>query len=105
LSQSDKPERERIEVHVGSLEEAPEAVARAAQARRGEKPAEDRDWLHMCLVGEDRARLKRILAHLLTLDGAELADNESVSFAGAARYAFRKAADSLPAQLKEMAGG
>ena len=103
MSQSNEPERERIEVHVDSLEEAPEAVARAAQARRGDKTTEDRDWLHMCLVGEDRARLKRILAHLLTLDGAELEDNERVNFAGAARYAFRKAADSLPA--KELAGG
>lgn len=101
MSQTDK-QRERIEVHVESLEEAPEAVARAAQARRGDKTPEDRDWLHMCLLGEDRARLKRILGHLL--DGAERQDGESISFAGAARYAFRRCSETL-ADPKEAAGG
>lgn len=100
---SEKPELDHAEVHVDRLEDAPEAVSRAARARRGEKTPEDRDWLHMCLVGEDRARLKRILAHMLTLDSAELEDNESISYAGAARLAFRHFDEQLP--QREAEGG
>lgn len=87
-----KPEdRERVVVHVDRLEDAPEAVAQAHRARRGEKEPDDGDWLHMRLLGEDRARLKRILVEMLA--GAELGENESISFAGAARYAFRRCLD------------
>ena len=98
---STKPEeRPQVVVHVERLEDAPEAVARAHRARRGEKETDDGDWLHMRLLGEDRARLKRILGRMLVAD--ELGENESISFAGAARYAFRRCLDLAPA---ETAGG
>lgn len=84
---------ERIELHVESLEEAPEAVARAQHARRDEKAADDPDWLHLRLSPGDGARLKRILVHLL--DGAERQEGEGYTRAGAARFAFRKCVEQL----------
>lgn len=80
----------RVAVHVEHLEDAPRAVAATHRARRGEKEVDDPDWLHMRLLGEDRTRLKRIVAQMLELEETDREEGESISFAGAARYAFRR---------------
>lgn len=76
----------RVRVHVESIEDAADAVADAHRARRGEKS--DPDFLSMRLLGKDRPRLKRIVAQMLK--ETDLEEGESISFAGAARYAFRR---------------
>ncbi|MEY4548966.1 MAG: hypothetical protein RL685_5161 [Pseudomonadota bacterium] len=84
--------REQVVVHVERVEQAPEAVAATHRARRSERETEE-DWLSMRMLGEDRARLKRIVSHML--GAGDLQDNESIGYAGAARYAFRRLTESL----------
>lgn len=97
----EKREAEQLVVHVERVEDAPAAVARAHRARRapnGDKTSGEEDFLSLRLLGDDRARLKRIVAHMLVAN--DLEDNESISYAGAARYAFRRLDEQL-----EAAGG
>lgn len=78
----------QVAVHVEHLEDAPEAVAATHRVRRGEKA--DSPFLSMRLLGKDRERLKGIVAQMLELEETDLEEGESISIAGAARYAFRR---------------
>jgi hypothetical protein len=86
-------------VHVDRLEDAPDAVADAHQARR-----EGADTtLHLRLTPEDQRSLKTILGWML-YDPALHDSRERPSYSSAVRYAMRRCLANPPKHV-EAAGG
>jgi hypothetical protein len=65
---------------------------KGASRRKAREPESDDKTLHLRLTPDDQQRLRAILGHMLT---APEAVPESVSYAGALRYAMRRCVENL----------
>lgn len=75
---------------------------KGATRRKARATGDDDKTLHLRLTPDDQQRLRVILGHMLTAPESVL---ESVSYAGAVRYAMRRFVENPPAHVKQAAGG